>query len=128
MKRLVFDLDGTLTHDNEDTPYALRLPNLDMIKRICEYKSLGFEVIIMTARNMKTYQNSVGLINANTLPIIIAWLNQHQVPYDEIHVGKPWCGEEGFYVDDKAIRPDEFINLSYDEICQLISSRGNDGK
>jgi len=76
---------------------------------------------------MKTHNNSVGLINAKTLPIIIEWLNRHEIPYDEIHVGKPWCGSEGFYIDDKAIRPDEFLNLSYEEICFLTNSGGNDG-
>jgi capsule biosynthesis phosphatase len=35
-------------------------------------------------------------------------------------VGKPWCGEEGFIVDDKAIRPDEFVNHDYEYIKKLI--------
>ena len=56
----------------------------------------------------------------NTLPVIIDWLDKHNVPYDEIYVGKPWCGFEGFYVDDKAIRPSEFVNLSYSEIMELL--------
>ena len=47
------------------------------------------------------------------------WLQRHEVPFDEIYVGKPWCGHEGFYVDDKAIRPDEFAKLSYDQIKDL---------
>ncbi|HGZ0726786.1 TPA: capsular biosynthesis protein, partial [Escherichia coli] len=56
----------------------------------------------------------------NTLPIIISWLNANNIPYDEIYVGKPWCGHEGFYIDDKAIRPSEFINKSYEEIIELL--------
>jgi len=47
-------------------------------------------------------------------------LVRHEIPYDELYVGKPWCGFEGFYVDDKAIRPDELVKLSYAEICQLL--------
>jgi len=70
---------------------------------------------------MRTYNGSVGLINVNTLPIILEWLEKHDVPYDEIIVGKPWCGHEGFYVDDKAIRPSEFNTLSYDEIQTLLA-------
>jgi capsule biosynthesis phosphatase len=69
---------------------------------------------------MRTFAGSVGKINAVTLPIIIDWLRAHDVPYDEIHVGKPWCGTEGFYVDDRAIRPDEFLRLTLPEIHQLI--------
>ena len=69
---------------------------------------------------MRTHENSVGKINAFTLPIIIDWLKRHDIPYDEIHVGKPWCGSDGFYVDDRAIRPDEFVRLSLEEIHALI--------
>ena len=70
---------------------------------------------------MRTYGCSVGKINANTLPVIIAWLQKHEIPYDEIHVAKPWCGNDGFYIDDKAIRPSEFARLSYEEIQQLLA-------
>ena len=52
------------------------------------------------------------------------WLARHQIPYDEIHVGKPWCGTEGFYVDDKAVRPSEFLALSHDEIHALLAKEG----
>ncbi|MCA1956094.1 capsular biosynthesis protein, partial [Zymomonas sp.] len=91
-------------------------------EKLREYKSQGFEILIQTARNMRTYNGSVGKINANTLPIILDWLKKHDVPYDEIYVGKPWCGNDGFYIDDRAIRPSEFLNFSLDEINQLIET------
>ena len=69
---------------------------------------------------MRTYSGNIGKINTNTLPIMLAWLAKHDVPYDEIYIGKPWCGTEGFYVDDKAIRPDEFINLTYSDIKKIV--------
>jgi len=47
-------------------------------------------------------------------------LARHDIPYDEIHVGKPWCGNDGFYVDDKAVRPSELKSMSYDEIRALL--------
>ncbi len=50
----------------------------------------------------------------------MAWLDRHDIPYDEIHVGKPWGGKGGFYVDDKAIRPSEFTKLSYEQILELV--------
>jgi capsule biosynthesis phosphatase len=120
MKRLVLDLDGTLTLDSEDVSYDQKAPNLLVIERVRQYKSAGFEIIIASSRNMRTFGNSVGKINATTLPIIIAWLQRHNVPYDEIHVGKPWCGDDGFYVDDKAVRPSEFHSLSYEELRKLL--------
>jgi capsule biosynthesis phosphatase len=123
MKRLVIDLDGTLTLDADDggVGYDQKRPNALMIEKVREYKAAGFEIIVATSRNMRTFSNSVGKINAVTLPIIIAWLERHEVPFDEIHVGKPWCGHDGFYVDDKAIRPSEFCDLSYETIQQLLN-------
>lgn len=123
MKRLVFDLDDTLTINTSGISYADKLPNLPVIQKLREYKKQGFEIIIQTARNMYTYNNDIGKINANTLPIIIEWLKKHEIPYDEIYVGKPWCGKEGFYIDDRAIRPSEFISMSFDEITKLIETK-----
>jgi capsule biosynthesis phosphatase len=122
MKRLIFDLDGTLCWaDNQD--YENATPNLKVIEKLRQYQKEGYEIVICTSRNMRTYHGSIGKINANTLPIILHWLAKHNVPYDEIYTAKPWCGFEGFYIDDKAIRPDEFINLSYDEICSLVGRK-----
>ena len=119
MKRLVFDLDNTLTQSGTGD-YETVLPRLDVIEQLRQYKQQGYEIIISTARNMRTYQGSVGKINANTLPIIIEWLKRHNIPHDEIHVAKPWCGFDGFYIDDRAIRPSEFVNLTSDEIGALL--------
>lgn len=119
MKRLIMDLDNTITC-TEGGDYYSSQPILEVIERLREYKAQGFEIVISTSRNMRTYEGNVGKINANTLPIIIDWLEKHNVPYDEIYVGKPWCGTTGFYVDDKAIRPDEFVNMSYDEVKNLL--------
>lgn len=120
MKKIVIDLDGTLTVD-DDSKYSDKSPNIKLIELCKRYKDVGFQIVLSTSRNMRTYEGNVGKINIHTLPGIIAWLDKHGIPYDEIHVGKPWCGHEGFYVDDKAIRPSEFANLSYDEIMDLLS-------
>lgn len=122
MKRLVVDLDDTLTKNNPVLSYCDKEPNLPLIEKLREYKSQGFEILIQTARNMRSYHGAIGKINANTLPVIIEWLKKHDVPYDEIYVGKPWCGMEGFYVDDRAVRPSEFLSLSFEEIKTLIET------
>lgn len=122
MPTIVIDLDGTLTLDDGDLPYTERRPNTPVIEKLREYREYGYQVAIFTARNMKTHNKSVGRINAVTLPIILEWLKKHDIPYDEIYVGKPWADESGFYVDDRAIRPDEFVNLSPDEINRLLGS------
>jgi len=119
MKKLIVDLDGTLTQANT-SDYKNVLPRTDVIEQLKNYKEQGFEIVIATARNMRTYEGNVGKINIHTLPIIIEWLDKHSVPYDEILVGKPWCGHEGFYIDDRAVRPSEFSELSYEQINQLF--------
>lgn len=119
MKRIVMDLDETIcTTVNGD--YVNSIPKPDVIERMREFKAQGFEIVISTSRNMRTYEGNVGKINANTLPIIVGWLDKHKVPYDEIYTGKPWCGTDGFYVDDRALRPDEFVQLSVEEIRELL--------
>lgn len=119
MKRLIVDLDGTLTKANT-SDYRNVLPREDVIQKLKVYKKQGFEITISTARNMRTYEGNIGKININTLPIITEWLDKHNVPYDEILVGKPWCGHEGFYIDDRAVRPSEFAKFSLDQIDELF--------
>lgn len=119
-KRLVIDLDGTLTRaDTSD--YANVSPNDAVVEQLRAYKANGFEVVIYTARNMRTHEGNVGKITARTVPVILEWLAKYDIPYDEIIVGKPWCGKEGFYVDDRAVRPSEFASMSYDEIVTMIA-------
>lgn len=120
MKQIVIDLDNTLTI-NDDSPYPDKPPNTAVINMLRKYHDDGFSIVISTARNMRTYAGNEGKIIANTVPVIIDWLAKHNVPYDEIRVGKPWCGTEGFYVDDKSIRPQEFTSLSYEQIVELIN-------
>lgn len=119
MKRLIVDMDDTISFTQKGD-YANATPNTPVIEKLREYKDSGFEIVIFSSRNMRTYEGNVGKINANTLPVLMAWLDSHSVPYDEIYMGKPWCGFDGFYIDDKAIRPSEFVDLSYSEICELI--------
>ncbi|WLP95646.1 HAD hydrolase family protein [Psychrobacter sp. M13] len=119
MKRLIFDIDDTLCN-TQNSDYTNAKPILAMVEKLREYHSQGFTIVLNTSRNMRTYSSNIGEINKNTLPIIIDWLARHDIPYDEIYVGKPWCGFEGFYIDDKAIRPKEFLDLSYEDICKLL--------
>jgi capsule biosynthesis phosphatase len=117
---LVIDLDGTLTVEGSAGRYEDVLPRLEVIEQVRRYAADGFRIIVMTSRNMRSFNNSIGRINAETLPTAIAWLKRNNVPFDEIHVGKPWCGPGGFYVDDKAVRPSEFRSLDGVAIAALL--------
>jgi capsule biosynthesis phosphatase len=120
--RVVFDIDGVLAEKDGDTPYAELEPEETVLSRLRSYNERGFYIILYTARNMNSYEGRTGKINAETAPILLDWLHKHDIPYDEIHYGKPWCGHDGFYVDDKAIRPNEFINNSREEILALLEA------
>lgn len=120
MKTLLIDLDGTLTIDEDNVDYIDKKPNFALIQTLKDYKKQGFKINIFTSRNMRTFDGELEKIKNYTLPTIISWLKKHGVPYDEIIIGKPWCGYDGFYVDDKAIRPSEFISLNYEQIQELL--------
>ena len=120
MSTIVIDLDGTLTIPGSGEDYASLLPNEAVVTQLRRYAAMGYRIAVMTSRNMRTFENSIGRINAYTLPVAIDWLKKHEIPFDEIHVGKPWCGLAGFYVDDRAIRPSEFAKLEPEAIQALL--------
>lgn len=121
-KCIVMDLDGTICPEKtSDQCYDDVQPYAAVVALLRDYQAAGHYIIIQTARNMRTYQGNVGLITANTAKQTMAWLDRHAIPYDEIHFGKPWSGHGGFYVDDKAIRPDEFLSQSRDEIIATLA-------
>ena len=116
----IFDIDGTLCPiKKKDEKYEDLVPYPEMVEKIREYKKGGARIILFTSRNMNSYQGNIGLINANTAKIILAWLDKWEIPYDEIINGKPWPGHKGFYVDDRTVRPDEFLKLSVEELDEL---------
>lgn len=119
MKKLIVDLDDTISI-TEKGDYINSKPITAVIEMLKKYKTEGFEIIINSSRNMRTYESNIGKINIYTLPNIIDWLQKNDVPFDEVYIGKPWCGFDGFYIDDKCIRPSEFVEKSYDEILDLL--------
>jgi capsule biosynthesis phosphatase len=119
MRRLIVDLDDTISITIEGD-YVNSLPIQPFIDTLHRYKSDGFEIIINSSRNMRTHNSNVGKINIFTLPNIIRWLEDNNVPFDEVYIGKPWCGFDGFYIDDKCIRPSEFLANNYDEIVKIL--------
>lgn len=118
--RVIIDVDDTISVTDFSVPYSRRKPKTDVIKKLQEYKEKGFEIVIHTGRQMKTYEGNVGKINIFTLPTLLAWLKKHKVPFDEVYIGRPWCGAEGFYVCDATVRPDEFVTLTYEEIMKKL--------
>ena len=118
---LVIDLDGTLCPiKTSNQSYDDLVPYHNIVRKIREWKEYGFTILIYTSRSMRTYGGNLGRINAHTARKVMDWLDKWEIPYDEILFGKPWPGERGFYIDDRAIRPDEFLKYSEEELNDLI--------
>lgn len=120
---LIFDVDGTLCPiKNKDEKYEDLIPDEEMIQKLKFYKENGARIILFTSRNMNSYGGNLGLINANTAVIMQNWLKKWEIPYDEILFGKPWPGHRGFYIDDRSVRPDEFLNYSFEELEEICKN------
>tara|TARA_B100001063_G_scaffold121412_1_gene113367 strand:+ start:4367 stop:4726 length:360 start_codon:yes stop_codon:yes gene_type:complete len=109
---IVIDIDDTIcytkhAYKDAKTKYGEALPNLKVIKGIRKLKSKGFKIILHTARRMLTFDGDINKIIDDVGDITTDWLERHEVPYDELVWGKPYSST--FYVDDKAMNLNEFI-------------------
>lgn len=119
----VVDVDGTLCPvKGAGERYEDLVPYPQMVERLREVREGGGRIVLHTSRQMRTYGGNLGLINKNTAPVMLAWLERWDIPYDEIIFGKPWPGPRGFYVDDRAVRPDEFLSMTPGEMAELCEA------
>lgn len=117
-KSIVFDLDDTIcfpNHNAKDThsKYALAEPNVRIIEHINYLHSIGFYVIINSARRMVTHKGDISKILADVGEVTVKWLEDHSVKFDELKFGKPYSST--YYVDDKAMNLDDFYKFMNDE-------------
>lgn len=119
----ILDIDGTICPiKGKDEKYEDLIPYENVVEKIKYYSDNGAKIVLHTARNMNSYDGNIGKINANTAKTLLNWLDKWEIPYDEIFYGKPWPGHKGFYVDDRTIRPDEFLTKSVDELVEICES------
>lgn len=120
-KVIVIDVDGTLADRRRSGQSYAEVDALpSVVQKVRGLKKLGYWIILYTSRNVRTYDGNIGQIMCHTAPVLMEWLARHEIPYDELHFGKPWCGHDGFYVDDRAIRPREFVTLDFREIEAIL--------
>ena len=118
----VFDIDGTICPiKKKEERYEDLVPYENILEKIRYYKSNGAKIILFTSRNMNSYKGNLGLINKHTAKVLLEWLEKWEIPYDEIIYGKPWPGHKGFYVDDRTVRPDEFLDRTVDELDEICA-------
>ena len=108
--RICFDLDNTLvSYPTIAGDYSTVKPIAHNISLLKKLRDDGHEIIIYTARRMKTHGGNVGKVIKDIAGITIDTLERFNIEYDELIFGKPIAD---IYIDDRAINP--FINdLSY---------------
>jgi len=108
--RICFDLDNTLvTNPVFPDDYSSVLPIQKNIALLHHLKNLGHEIIIYTARRMKTHKNNIGKVIKDIALVTIQTLERFNIEYDELLFGKPVAD---IYIDDKALNP-YINNISY---------------
>ena len=99
--RIVLDLDGVICELKKPNETYLEVkPNQDIISKMREWKKEGHYLIIHTGRHMRTCNGNVAEVIKKIGPITSEWLKKWNVPFDEIHYGKPY-GD--VYIDDLGI-------------------------
>lgn len=110
--RICLDLDGVIAQlRKSDQTYSDLLPVPGAVEKIKALKSSGHYIIIQTARHMKTCEGNVGLVNARITRDTLQWLEDNEVPFDEIFFGKPWAQ---IYIDDNGFRFESWHDIGED--------------
>ena len=110
-KTMVIDVDDTiLVTKNRD--YDNSVPVLPVIEKLREARSLGWHIILFTARGMGRSNGNIESVREEVTREIESFCSRFDGPYDEIMLGKPWAA---MYVDDKGLRPDEFAKIDLQE-------------
>ena len=126
MKSIVFDLDDTICYPNHSETdsyekYGRARPNTQIIHLMQSLKNSGYHITICSSRRMVTHSGDIDKIVADIGQLTIDWLKRFNVPYDELHFGKPYSST--WYVDDKAMSLNEFYKWADYEINCMREDR-----
>jgi capsule biosynthesis phosphatase len=102
----IMDVDGTICQadllENGKFDYENAKPIAVVINRINELYDAGHQIIISTARGMRTYKGDIKKIEKEITPVLEKWLTDNAVKYHQLVVGKAW-GENPVYVDNRSL-------------------------
>ena len=117
MLSIVVDIDDVISvHTNRD--YANAVPNQDIIDKLEELHTQGFKVKLYTSRGMVSCNGDAEEAKQKNADVLIKWLRDNKVSYDEIVFGKP-LGD--LYVDDRCMPAEEFAGSVF---CELKGGSG----
>ena len=99
--RICLDIDNTINFckgPNEE--YGNETIQPGALQALRRWKAAGHYIILQTARHMRTCDGNVGKVLAKQGLRLLKWLEDNNVPYDEIWWSKPHAD---LFIDDKAI-------------------------
>ena len=110
--RFVFDIDETISRWDGNRNYEEFIPDRDVIYNIHRLHFKGHHITLYTSRGMLSMKGNLERIEKELRPPLEKWLKNWNVKYDVLIMGKP---PGDYYVDDKALSIDQFLNGEYDE-------------
>ena len=120
-RRICFDLDNTLVSYPEVAgDYTTVKPIWRVIKFAQFLQKAGNEIIIYSARRMKTHSGNVGKIVADVGKITLDTIEKFSIPCDELYFGKPFAHH---YVDDLGVVPDVSIEKGLGFYNSIVDAR-----
>lgn len=88
-KTIMIDLDGVICTEEKTFERPLATPMPGAREALQKLRDEGHTVVVYTGRNWPEYR------------VTRKWLDDHGMPYDAIHMGKPIAD---VWIDDRAIR------------------------
>ena len=112
----VIDVDGVICGPNDSeeriASYHECLPISEAVSKVQTLFKLGHTIILHTSRNVNTFKNNKTKLEQCTRPILEAWLKMHDIPYHKLVMGKPWGSGGVYYVDDRSLTVNQFLDSS----------------
>ena len=123
MNTFIIDIDFTLIFTpfvNGKYEYDKSIPYISMIKKVNMLYDKGNSIILFTARGMGSRNFNIELIEKECRPIVIEQLRKFGVKYNELIMGKPWGKGNLYYIDDKNLTINQFLEYSEDKYPSII--------
>ncbi len=122
---IAVDFDGTCC--NMEFP-LIGEPKPGVKEALTRFRELGYQIMIWTCRTSHFNYDVFGgsplkqTMERDRVKEMIAWLDKHEIPYDDIDDGSRGKPGADFYLDDKAIRFDESQGNNWATITQFIEN------
>jgi len=111
-KRIVCDLDDTISHTTS-RDWENAKPDLEVIAKLNELYSIGWEIYIVTARGQLSCNGDSELASGKYSNQIKTWLSKHGVQYHKLSFKKHLAT---YYIDDKNLSIDQFKGLKIETL------------